>query len=106
MDACMGRRSGAGCRLTCPLTPDPSPPLGARGVCCVFWVVKGRVGRAKLLLSRTSFEDSGGSAGASPSHGCGYGPTIRCRLQVDFPPHPRPLSPVGGEGSMLCFLWL
>ncbi len=46
----------------CPLTPGPSPPMGARGGFFGWWWV------------------------------CG-----------GFPPHPRPLSPDGGEGGML---WL
>ena len=91
-----------------PSPPHPrplSPVSRGRGEDFVFFVVvRGRVGRAKLLLSRTSFEHSGGSAGASPSHGCGSGTRIRCRLQGDFPPHPRPLSPVSrGRGEDFVF---
>ena len=37
MDAGLGRESGAGLQVDFPLTPDPSSPLGARGVCCVFY---------------------------------------------------------------------
>ena len=33
----------------------------------------------------------------------GYGPRIRCRLQGDLPPHPRPVAPCGGEGRIVCF---
>ena len=40
-----------------PLTPDPSPPFRGRGEDFVFFVVvKAHFGRAKLLLSRRSFE--------------------------------------------------
>jgi len=28
---------GVGFGVSCPLTPDPSPPLGAKRVCCVFY---------------------------------------------------------------------
>ncbi len=104
-----GYRPRIRCRLPrgiAPLTPGPSPPFRGRGEDFVFFVVaKGRVGRAKLLLSRTAFEHSGGSAAASPSHGCGYRPRIRCRLLMGTcPPHPRPLSPVSrGRGEDFVF---
>jgi hypothetical protein len=84
----------------CPLTPDPSPPAGARGVCCVFYGYESTRREGEPLLSRRSFEPSWGSAGASPSQDCGYGSRIRCRFAVGLSPSPpTPLPRFRGRGE-------
>jgi len=101
-NAGMGRESGAGLQLDFPPHPRPvSPVPGAPGVCCSFlMVMKAHVGRAKLLLSRRSFEPSWGSAGASPSQECRYGSRIRCRFAVGLSPSPpTPLPRFRGRGE-------
>gem|GEM_PF-5616380 len=66
-------------------------------------VMKAHVGRAKLLLSRRSFEPSWGSAGASPSRECGYGPRIRRRFAVGLAPSPPTPLPRWGRGEDFVF---
>jgi len=56
MDAVMGREAGAGLQGDLPPHPRPLSPCGGEGsMLCFFMVMKARVGRAKLLLSRRSF---------------------------------------------------
>ena len=59
---------------------------------CATRVAAG-IGRAKLLLSRTTIENSGGSAGASPSQGVSRGCGVICPLTPD------PSPPFRGRGE-------
>ena len=100
--AVTGRESGAGFAVG--LSPSPPTPLprsgGAGSMLCFLMVMKAHVGRAKLLLSRRSFEPSWGSAGASPSQECRYGSRIRCRFAVGLSPSPpTPLPRFRGRGE-------
>ena len=98
------------CRFAVGLSPSPPTPLprsgGEGSMLCFLMVMKPHIGRAKLLLSRRSFEPSWGSAGASPSQDCGYGPRIRCRFAVGLSPSPpTPLPRSGGAGRIFVFSW-
>ncbi len=80
--------------VCCPLTPDPSPPLGARGGFVVSFQFGGAGAGAWGWVFGAPFAAALG--GVSVCAG-------RCFWGV-LPPHPRPLSPVGGEGGICCHL--